>query len=537
LRRTLNVWFVAALVGFAGNGSAAFAAPEKSEALDLAAQAELREKQGDWDRAYELYSAACKLLPNRSDLKDRQVNCLRHCWQQRRHRDLSYRKEVLSLDYGQSMRLFGMIRDALLDRTVDKKRLDSTKLFRKGLEELDAFVSDPTVLSQYIPLERMTRVEEYRSVLRKLNREVQGLDRHQLQHKAKEAAMAAKQILSLPPTVAMTEQAAGLCHALDEYTQYLSPAAFRELNDSLKGETVSVGLTVAPAGVKSLIVDIAPLSPASEIAPPIEPNDQLVSIDRKPVEGLSPDVVHDLLAGGAGSTVEIEILSPRLGMRTVTLRRRAVVMASVYAEIKPGNIGYLQIVCFQETTAQEVDETLSAFNKAEVKSVILDLRGNPGGVFDSAIETARRFLSTGVIVSTEHQDPRFNTVHQARNASAFTAPMIVLIDQDTASAAEVLAGALKENDRARIFGQPSFGKGCTQVLLKLPASQGVPTGGLRITIARFFSPKGMPYTGRGVLPDVTIERPRGMDMTDAPLSEALNELQRSAMVMGVGMMR
>lgn len=532
MRRTLNSWIVAALVGCVSSAVSALAAPDKPNPLDLASQAELREKQGDWDRAYELYSAASKLLPGRSDLRDKQFNCLRHCWQQRRHRDLSYRKEVLTLDYGQSMRLFSMVRDALLDRTLDKKRLDPAKLFRKGLEELDAFVSDPTVVSQYVPAERLSRVEEYRSVLRKLSQNLQGLDRHQLQQKAKEAAIAGKQILNLPPTVCLMEQAAGLCHALDEYTQYLSPASFRELNESLKGESVSVGLTVAPAGIKSLIVEIAPLSPAAEINPPIEPNDQLVAIDRKPVEGLAPEVIQEMLAGLAGSGVDLDILSPRHGMRSITLRRRAVFVPSVYAEIKDGGIGYLQIVCFQETTPQEVDDALTLFSKTAVKGVVLDLRGNPGGVFESAIDTARRFLSSGVIVSTEHQDPRFNTVHQSRNSAAFTVPVIVLIDQDTASAAEVLAGALKENDRARVYGQPSFGKGCTQVLLKLPAAQGVPTGGIRITIARFFSPKGLPYSGRGVLPDVAVERFRAMDMaTDAPLAEAINELERTAMGM------
>ncbi|MBX9678089.1 MAG: hypothetical protein K2X38_04935 [Gemmataceae bacterium] len=534
MRRALNVCLAAALVGCASSALSVVAAPDKPDAVHLASQAELREKQGDWDRAYELYSAAFKLLPARTDLRDKQLNCLRHCWQQRRHRDLGYRKEVLTLDYGQSMRLFSMIRDALLDRTIDKRRLDSAKLFRKGLDELDAFVSDPSVISQYIPADRMSRVEEYRSVLRKLGRDLQGLDRHQLQQKAKEAAMAGKQILNLPPTVCLMEQASGFCHALDEYTQYLSPGSFRELNDALKGETVGVGLTVAPAAAKSLIVDIAPLSPASEINPPIEPNDQLVAIDRKPVEGLPADVVHDMLAGAVGTGVDLDILSPRLGMRTITLRRRAMFVPSVYAEMKAGGIGYLQIVCFQETTPQEVDDALALFAKSDAKAVILDLRGNPGGVFESAIETARRFLSSGVIVSTEHHDPRFNTVHQSRNAAAFVAPVIVLIDQDTASAAEVLAGALKENDRARIYGQPSFGKGCTQVLLKLPAAQGVPTGGLRITIARFFSPKGLPYSGRGVLPDVAVERFRPMDMAiDAPLAEAINELQRSAMAMGM----
>src|SRR6185295_7036544 len=115
--------------------------------------------------------------------------------------------------------------------------------------------------------------------------------------------------------------------------------------------------------------------------------------------------------------------------------------------------------------------------------------------------------------TVENQDPKFSTVYHARNAAPYTLPLVVLVDGDTASAAEVLAGALKENGRARLVGQTTFGKGCTQSLVKLPSANGLPTGGLRVTVARFFSPKGNAYTGRGVIPDniVARDKPEMMD--------------------------
>src|SRR5207302_1152257 len=144
-----------------------------------------------------------------------------------------------------------------------------------------------------------------------------------------------------------------------------------------------------------------------------------------------------------------------------------------------------------------------------------DLRGNAGGLVEVAIETARRFLPSGVIVSTQNHDPRHNTVYQASNPGALALPLVVLVDGDTASAAEVLAGALKDNKRARLVGQATYGKGCSQGLLKLPAaSGGVPTGAVRITVARLFSPSGAPYTGRGVVPHVVAPRRLMRDSLD-----------------------
>jgi C-terminal processing protease CtpA/Prc len=206
---------------------------------------------------------------------------------------------------------------------------------------------------------------------------------------------------------------------------------------------------------------------------------------------------------------------------------------SVLAEMKSGDIGYLRILSFQDSTLQELDDWLGQLTKAGARGLVLDLRGNPGGLFEVAVETARRFLSSGVITTVENQDPKFSTVYHARNAAPCTLPLVVVVDGDTASAAEVLAGALKENGRARLVGENTFGKGCTQSLVKLPAANGVPTGGLRVTVARFFSPKGQAYTGRGVAPHRVVPRdkPEMMDNVDHQLVAALEDVQRQVPMM------
>jgi carboxyl-terminal processing protease len=220
----------------------------------------------------------------------------------------------------------------------------------------------------------------------------------------------------------------------------------------------------------------------------------------------------------------------------VSLQRRTLIIPSISSSLAAPGIGYVQISCFQPTTLQELDAALAELRKQDVKALILDLRGNSGGLVDVAIEVARRFLTHGVIVSTEHQDPSESTIYQARNPHALTLPLVVLIDGETASSAEILAGALKENRRATLVGQTTYGKGCSQGLrylpmglLKVPPEEGgVSLGGLRITMTRYFSPTGQPYSERGVAPHLFVERPLmpSMEPLDPQFEAARQEAQR-----------
>jgi carboxyl-terminal processing protease len=506
--------------------SSAVAVPEQIKLL--LQQAELFERQADWDKACDAYEAVLRLQRGSPQVRQRYQQCLRRFWQTRRFSDLSYRKEVLSLEYGQAQRLYEIIRDTLLDQSLEKKKLDAGKLFRKGLEEFEFALSDLAFCQQYLPSVKLADVQAFRVMLRKTWGNVKALTRREALEKLREVALTAEGFLQLEPTVVIMEFACGACYALDEYTVYLTPSQLSELCHSLKGEPVGVGLALTLQDGRILIQDVIAGSPAALAIPPILKGFQLVSIDKKAVAALPLETVRELLEGPAGSAVMLEMLTP-LGPRTVPLQRRDPLRASVTYTLRPELVGYLHIAAFQETTAQELDNALLYLTQLGMKALILDLRGNNGGMFDAAIDVARRFLTSGVIASTRHQDPKLDTVYQARNPTALTVPMIVLIDSNTASAAEVLAGALKENQRARLLGQTTFGKGCIQCLLKLPsATGGVPTGGLRLTVARFYSPKGEAYSGRGVLPDIFVERTLSNDtlLNDLQLESALSELQR-----------
>jgi len=414
-------------------------------------QALHHEKHFEWDKALAIYEALLReqRLP---ELQGRYNACLRRFWQGLRHQDIAYRKEVLGLDYGQALRLYNRIRDTLLDHSLDKRKVDPTLLVQKGLEELDFALADPFFCQTYLP-GKQAEVQAFRDEMKRRWGKLGRLTRPQAERQIREIALAAQDMLQLSTTITIVELACGACYAFDDFTAYLTPSQFRQLYDSLRGETTD-GM-----GVQSVVAQ-APLMLPSEM--------------------------------------------------------------------KAQDFGYIRIVAFQDTTLDELDAALKAFNNSpQIKGLVLDLRGNPGGLLEVAVEAARRFLSTGVIVSIENTDPKYSAIHQARDMAAWALPLVVLVDGDTASAAEILAGALKENERATVIGQPTFGKGCAQQLVKLPAAQGIPTGGLRVTIARFFSPRGVCYTGRGVIPDIIADRfkPEEMDR-DNQLAEAIADLRR-----------
>ncbi|MBI3409442.1 MAG: S41 family peptidase [Planctomycetes bacterium] len=465
------------------------------------------ESDGQWDKACDLYEAILRDHRNAPGLHAKYQHALRRFWQNRRHDDINFRKEVLSLSYGQALKLHAMIRDTLLDNSLDRKKVDPARIFQKGLEEFDFALADKRFRELYLPgfKEKDDEIKAFREFVKRTWGAVVPTSRDQAEKLLREIAINAQNALQIPSTISIMEFACGACYAFDDYTFYLTPIQLRELCDSLRGgELVGVGLTLRSSlDGKVTIGEIAPLSPA-EKSGKLAAGDIIIAIDRKPVAMLMVEAVQDLLQGTAGANVELEVL--RMGMAmpyVVTLQRRGMFTPSVQAHVSMAeeDIGYLHISSFQETTVQEVDAVLAGI-LANVKVLILDLRGNSGGVFEAAIDVARRFIANGVIASTQNTDPKLNAVYQSRNPNALAIPLVVLIDGETASAAEVLVGALKDHKRAWLVGQTTFGKGCTQCVLKLPSVSGnSPSGGLRLTVARFFSPEGLPYTGRGVTPD------------------------------------
>jgi carboxyl-terminal processing protease len=495
--------------------------------LGKAEQAELR---FDWETACSTYEDILRADRSLPKVRVKYLNSIRRIWQTRRYNDLAFRRDLLQkLTYGQSVAHYNNVVETLLENSWDSKGVLLAAILQKGLEELSFGLADPTFAQHYLSGVDPAEIARFRERLQQEWGSALPSSRAELIEYIREIAKAAKSRLQLNPAVTITELAAGACYAFDNYTAYLTPVQLRELHDSLKGDYVGIGMTLTAQNGKIFIEQVIDGTPAGDVDPPLEQGDEIVSISRKGVGALSVEAAMDLLDGPIGSSIELEIKSAR-GIRSISLRRR--ILASVSRpEILRDGVGYLKISCFHETTVQEIDEALAELTKSGMKVLVLDLRGNTGGLFDVAVDVARRFLAEGVVVSK--QSAGGVTILHSKNSTALGVPLVVMVDGDTASSAEVLAGAIKDNKRGRLIGEATFGKGCTQSIFRLPNSSGdagVPTGGLRITVAHFFSPKGASYSGAGVVPDILVDRLFMMDRTleHHQLDEAIGEAQRLA---------
>jgi len=495
-----------------------------------------RQDPPQWESAREIYEALLSQKDYGLKIRERYHQAQRRCLQLRRHQDSSYLREVLSIEYGQATRICKIIHKTLLDGSVEKGKLDPTKLFRKGLEELDAALADPSFVRDHIPVGKQATVPAFRDMVKKTWGDLARLSREDALKQVELVALEAEATLGLSATVATMEMACGACYAIDEFTVFLTPHQLCELARNLsRSEAIGVGIVLAIRDSRIIVGEIAMGSPA-DLSGMINVEDEIISVNKKPVADVPLLSVKQMLEGSVGSMVEIELQSAG-EMRIVRLVRQRAEVPSVVHFMWPGTAyGFLKINSFTDTTVQDVDEAIAKLSKAGMKGLILDLRDNGGGMFESSIDTAQRFLPTGkIITSRQHKDPANNLVYVARHPKALTLPMTVLVDGDTASAAELLAGALKDNDRAYLIGQTTFGKGCTQTLLKLPPATGnVPTGGMRVTVARFLSPKGQPYSGRGVTPHFIIEDlgvPSQANLMGAAYTDkAIQELNRMTMM-------
>jgi carboxyl-terminal processing protease len=479
-------------------------------------QAQQFEKDGDWAQAAQKFEALLKLDRTQAGIRERLGQALRRHYQIVRLRDSSYHKDVLSLKYGQAMRMYEMVLFNLLSNSLDRDKVSGGVLFHKGCEEFINALSASEFWFDHLAGLKPAHARPLQAQLRQDYAGRPNLTFEEAVEAVRDVVLkSTNHFPTINPTAVVMEFLCGACQALDEYTVYLTPRQLRELCDTLKGQTVGIGVRLRMAQHRLVIGDVLADSPAAEMVPPLARSDQIIRINNQPTAAMPLEAAQESLEGEAGTSVTLEVESmPSGARRIVVLRRRPCFVPSVQHDLV-GQVGYLKIHCFQETTLQEFDTHLAELVKADCKGLILDLRGNPGGLLDVSIEIARRLLPSGVIVRTQHNDPKASMTYRANNPTALGWPLVVLVDGDTASAAEVLAGALKENHRARVMGQTTFGKGCSQGILKLPGegalrSPATPsamgtTGGIRITVARFFSPTDQPYTGRGVEPDVTTE--------------------------------
>ncbi len=294
----------------------------------------------------------------------------------------------------------------------------------------------------------------------------------------------------------------GLINATgDAYTEYMNAQEAADFNSQLSGTFSGIGAELGKDDNDNLII-IAPISgfPAEKAG--LRAQDIITAIDGTSSSGLSVSEAVTKIRGEKGTEVKLSILRGGSERRDITIVRDTITIPSVKYEIKDGNIGYIQINQFWTDTADLTRQAANYFRGAGVKSVVLDLRGNPGGSLDAAVDTASIWLSSGATILQEKRDGKVvETFTATGNPVLKGVPTVVLIDEGSASASEILAGALRDNKAASLLGTKSYGKGSVQQVINLQNG-----GILKVTIARWHLPSGANIDGEGITPDTVVER-------------------------------
>jgi len=296
----------------------------------------------------------------------------------------------------------------------------------------------------------------------------------------------------------------GMLSELDPHSSYLSSEDFEALRESTEGEFGGVGIEVGMQDGQLTV--IAPIDDTPAAAAGLQPRDAILRIDETPTEGMSLQEAVTLMRGEPGSDIQMTILREgESSPRTLTLTRQIIRSDSVKRELLEPGYGYLRISQFQSRTGEQVDDALAALKQqGPLDGLILDLRNNPGGVLDSAVEVADTFLDDGLIVYTEGRLPDSDLRFSASSGGQATdVAMVVLINGGSASAAEIVAGALQDQRRAVVMGTRSFGKGSVQQVMPLGNGDG-----LKLTTALYYTPNGRSIQARGIAPDVEVVRGR-----------------------------
>lgn len=327
-----------------------------------------------------------------------------------------------------------------------------------------------------------------------------------------------------PPEPEVLVEAAlnGLMTALnDPYSLYMDPDTFRMANSDLEGEFEGIGATVQLDEETGALVIMSTLPGSPAEAAGLRRGDAIVQVDGVDVRGMPQTKIIGAIRGPEGTTVELGILRPgESEMLIVPIVRARIALVTVEGEILDGDIAYIRLLQFGEDTADHLREQLQTLDAENRAGLILDLRGNPGGFLTSAVDVASEFLQEGVILTERLRD--HEQVYRASGtASAPTVSMIVLVDEGSASGAELVAAALQDHERATIVGTRTFGKGTVQTWREL--SNG---GGIRVTIARWYTPAGRTIHEVGVSPDVTVEQDVDAPETDAQLQTAIELLRQ-----------
>ena len=314
----------------------------------------------------------------------------------------------------------------------------------------------------------------------------------------------------------------GLLGNLDPHSDFLDKSEFGDMQSLTSGEFNGIGIDI---GVEDdAIVVVAPIDGSPAARAGVKAGDEILEVNGTSLDGLSLDQASDLLRGKPGTSVTLSLLPAGSDKPvSVKLTREEVHVPSTHAELLQHGFGYLRISDFGDDTAEGVKSGMRALlkkNGGPLDGLVLDLRNNPGGLLDAAVDVSDAFLASGLIVTAKGRTPDSNFARHATPGDLLSgAPLVVLVDQGTASAAEIVAGALQDNHRGLIMGVQTFGKGSVQTVI--PLAQG---DAIKLTTALYYTPSGKSIQAQGIVPDVEVDP---LQLTDGTADDGSSSLKEA----------
>jgi carboxyl-terminal processing protease len=458
------------------------------------------ESEQKWAEASAHYEESLRAHPGRRELEQRLTRARTFVDLKRRYSDSTFTAALGTVSQQQALDEYYEVLQKV--QTYHVNLPEWTAMARRGLTHLHYALDCPEFRQANAPRITPEQIAGFRAWLQRTGGNRTLASAAQARDFAATIAVAAQRQIGVPAPATIVEFTCGAVASLDRYSSFLTAGQLEELFSQIEGNFVGLGIELRAHGDALEIVSVIPNSPADLGG--MRAGDRIVAVEGTATSEETLDAAADSLKGPEGSHVQVTLIGPAGERRELRLVRRRIDVPSVEdARIvdRDAGIAYLKLTSFQKTTYQEVRDTLWTLYREGMKSLIIDVRGNPGGLLTASVEVADLFVSEGSIVSTRGRSPRENFDHRAHSVGTWRVPLTVLIDHDTASASEIFAAAIRDHRRGEVVGQPTYGKGSVQGIFPLTIS----TAGVRLTTAKFYSPNGQAISQRGVQPTVPIQ--------------------------------
>ncbi len=515
----------------AQNPGSAIAFSERSVEIDgyLQRGQEL-EGQRRWGEALAHYEQGLRQYPDVNSLEKRFEVARLHYDLGRRYADRSFSERVSRMPSDRALALYEQVLLKIQTHYVEQP--DWKDFIARGTADLETALYEPIFAERNLPNVKKETLEAFRGELSQALSARTVANRGDARDCVVVAANLAQQRLGLPATIVILEYLCGATNSLDPYSTFLTPDQLSEVYSQIDGSFVGLGVELKAQGGELVIVRVITGSPAEQAG--VRAGDRIRAVDGRLTRNYTTDQAANLLQGPAGTGCALALAAPGEAERQVAVTRQRVEVPSVdqvrILDPRQG-VGYLRLTCFQKSTRRDLESALWRLHRDGMRSLIIDLRGNPGGLLISSVDVADLFLPQGVIVSTHGRIAQEDSIYSAHEEQKWGIPLTLIIDRESASAAEIFSGAIRDHHRGTVVGERSFGKGSVQGIFQLEGTD----AGLRLTTAKFYSPTGKPYSGVGVEPDKVVRqaaRPVNGALAvkdDAMLTAALQEAQKTAL--------